>query len=37
MDLGVKFFIVSSDLKSISGVFTNSRDAEVRLRYIAEQ
>ena len=37
MDLGVKFFIVSSDLKSILGVFTNSRDAEVRLRYMAEQ
>lgn len=31
MDLGVKFFIVSSDLESILGVFINSRDAEVRL------
>lgn len=31
MDLGVKFFIISSDLESILGVFINSRDAEVRL------
>ena len=31
MDLDVKFFIVSSDLESILGVFINSRDAEVRL------